>query len=445
MKVIRLFLCLFITLFVFGCDEGTEYKYFDVKNESALNQIAYLGDTQVSMPIEFTASGPWTSKIEYSGIETVTGRTETLNTGWITLDPSSGDVAGDYSVNIYLNPDKGKNVYQAIISFICNGEVLEVTLVNSFSSNPGDSEDVNDPEKIQKAKQELESGFSSVKNAFIELDKDYSTPDSRKSLNSSSKILEDFWFESYDAIKTCNLLLYACDLDVITGNEKGKILVEAYRYRGLFYYYLASVFGDVPIQDSYPSDLNAPRASKNDVVAFVTENMDRAIVSFPISGYYYDDVYFIKVLASVLRDEYLGGDDIRDYLDYIVNDKKIELDTNKDGIIDNRDYEDYPIAVQCYLLSAYAESDYDLSVSKERLNYLATALNDDDFKVEDAVNEEEIKLKVRDILSADWGEGIKYFVNRFMFDYYWDYLDVLPLPAKALASNMNLIQNTGWE
>lgn len=155
MKVIRLFLCLFITLFVFGCDEGTEYKYFDVKNESALNQIAYLGDTQVSMPIEFTASGPWTSKIEYSGIETVTGRTETLNTGWITLDPSSGDVAGDYSVNIYLNPDKGKNVYQAIISFICNGEVLEVTLVNSFSSNPDDSEDVNDPEKYKKQNKNL--------------------------------------------------------------------------------------------------------------------------------------------------------------------------------------------------------------------------------------------------------------------------------------------------
>lgn len=445
MKVIRLFLCLFISLFVFGCDEGTEYKYFEVKNESALKQTVYVGDTQASMPIEFTTSGPWTSKVEYSTIDASTGRTETSSSGWVTLNPSSGDSAGEYSVNICLNPENGKNVYMAIISFICNGEVLEVTLENSFSLNPGDSDDVRDPEKIEKAKQKLEAGFTSVENAFLELDKNYSTPESRVSLNSNSKILEDFWFESYDAINTCNLLLYACDLDIITDYDKGKILVQANRYRGLFHFYLSCIFGYAPIQSSYPLDLKAPGTEKNYLMEFVINDMDKTINSFPIASYYYDDVYLIKVLAYALLNESLDSNEFRDNLKYIMDNNIIGLDTNGDGIVNSSDYEDYPIAVQCYLLSAYAESDYNLEVSKYRMNYLAKELKDDKFEVENSASPEDVKAKVKEILSTDWGRGIRYLVNRFMFDYNWDYMQVLPLPLKALVANENLKQNPGWQ
>lgn len=146
-----------------------------------------------------------------------------------------------------------------------------------------------------------------------------------------------------------------------------------------------------------------------------------------------------------MLNESLDSNEFRDNLKYIMDNNIIGLDTNGDGIVNSSDYEDYPIAVQCYLLSAYAESDYNLEVSKYRMNYLAKELKDDKFEVENSASPEDVKAKVKEILSTDWGRGIRYLVNRFMFDYNWDYMQVLPLPLKALVANENLKQNPGWQ
>lgn len=442
MKAIKLLLCLFSMILVWDCEEGTGYKYFEVKNESSLNQTVYVGDLKAPVPIEFTASGAWTSKIEYSTIETTSGRADVSSSGWITLDPSSGETAGDYSVNIYLNPEKGENVYRALISFICNGEVLEVTLENNSSFYPGDYDDINDPEKIEEAKQKLSSGFSSsIRDAFYELDNNYSTPENRKSLTSSSKILENLWYKSYDAINTCNLLLSAYDAGVVNEQESVGIMASSHMYRGLFHFYLADIFGDIPVQTEYPSDLYLPRTELNEVMDMVRNEMEMCIQYISKDDWLYHEARFVRVLTSVLKNESFEGGETRDLLKSVVSDGDMCFDSNRDGIINS---DDSPMAVQCYLLFAYVESDYNLHDSIEQLNNLAEKLKDDNFMVDNQVSADELKLKIRDILSTDWGEGIKYLVNRFMFDYNWDYLELLPLPVKAIASNMNLTQNAGW-
>ena len=445
MKVIKLLLCLFVTVLASGCEEDTGYKYFEVKNESALNQTVYAGETQAPMAIEFTTSGAWTSNIEYSTNASATARADVRSSGWITLDPSSGKSAGDYLVNIYIDPDKGDDVYMAIISFICNGEVMEVRIKNSRSLNPGSSEDINDPEKIAAAKEKLDAGFSSVEEVFLELDNDYSTPKSREPLNSRFKILEDFWYDSYAAINTCNLLIEACEQDVITGDERDKVLAKANRYRGMFHFYLSTIFGDVPIRSSYLSDLKSPRSLKKEVMDFVINEMYQTVDYMNSSNYYYDDVYLIRTLAVVLKDETIAvGEDTRNYLRDIIN-NEISLDVNGDGRVEVQECKDYPVPVQCNLLSAYFWADYDLDYSKERLNYMAEELNDSSFKVEASDIAEKIREKVEILLLSDWDKGMKYFVNRFMLDCDWkDFLMVLPVPMAVMEENENITQNVGW-
>lgn len=445
MKAIKLLFCLFAVALVSGCEDDNGYKYFDVKNESALEQTVYAGETQAPMPIEFTASGAWTSSIEYSTNGSASARADASSSGWITLDPDRGEAAGDYSVNIYLDPDKGEDVYMAVISFICNGEVLEVRIENSHSLNPGQSEDVNDPKKIEAAKQKLYDGFQSVEDAFLELDNDYSTPEDRKQLDSSSKLLEDFWYDSYDAINTCNLLLVACEQDVITEYEKDKILTMASVYRGIFHFYLSTIFGNVPVQADYPSDLKAPRALQDEVMDFVIDGMYRTEEYMNASSYHYDDVYLIRTLASVLRDEtFLVDDNAGNYLRDAID--KISIDINEDGIVEIQECKDYPVPLQCNLLSAYIEAEDDLQYAMGRLGYIAEELNDDSFKVEASADAEDVRRKVESLLSGEWGKGMKYLVNRYMNSSYdWeDYLTHLPLPMKALEENENLEQNVGW-
>ena len=178
---------------------------------------------------------------------------------------------------------------------------------------------------------------------------------------------------------------------------------------------------------------------------FVINEMYQTVDYMNSSNYYYDDVYLIRTLAVVLKDETIAvGEDTRNYLRDIIN-NEISLDVNGDGRVEVQECKDYPVPVQCNLLSAYFWADYDLDYSKERLNYMAEELNDSSFKVEASDIAEKIREKVEILLLSDWDKGMKYFVNRFMLDCDWkDFLMVLPVPMAVMEENENITQNVGW-
>lgn len=434
-----------MAVFVLGCEKETEYKYFKVKNESSLNQTVYADDTKVPFPIEFTTTGAWTSSIEYSTIsedaEAKLQRANGVSSGWITLNPNSGDSAGDYSVNIYLNPEKCNDIYKATISFICNGETLVVTIENSMSNNPGSAEDMSDPEKVDAAKQELTSGFLSVRDIFNEIDNDYSTPDSRNSFTSKSTLLENMWFKSYGAINTCNLLLGACENEVISGQEREQIMSQAIMYRGILHFYLATLFGDVPVQTAYPSELYPVRTEINEVMDFVKSEMDMAINYIPVSSSYRQEACFVRILATAFAEETFMNDEVKNLLKDFVESNVFEFDSNGDGVVNDQDSQ---TAVQSYLLLAYVESEDNLMYSIERLNFLAEKLKNNTFRIENSATSESVKQKVVELLTSGWDNGIKYIVNRLINQYTWEDKIVLPIPERELISNLNMTQNPGW-
>ncbi len=447
MKVIRLFLCLFITLFVFGCDEGTGYKYFEVKNESALNQTVYIGETEAPLSVDFRTSDAWTSYVEYSTFSEETASTKSAESSeWVTLEPSSGDKAGDYSVIIKLNPEAGKDVSMAMISFVCKEEVLMVKLVNSPNFNPGSSEDVNNPEKISAAIKELESGFLTARNAYYDIDTEYSTSESRKTLNSGSVQLKNMWLESYKAINTCNLLLTACDNGIFEEQEIEQIKAKAMLYRAMMHLNLATVFGGVPIDAQYPAESEPVRAVLEEVTDYIMKDCEYYIDIPQKTETKLTEALFINAVAAILQagsfDSELVLNRLNVMTEIIEGENLIFEDSNMDGRIDQ---DDSHVGVQGCLFYAYAFSSIQHQKSVDTLNKLAEQLNDDMFRIDANASPDEIKQKVIDILSSSWNRGIKYYVNRFMKREDWGYLNLLPIPIDIMSANRNLVQNPGWD
>lgn len=443
MKVIRLFLCLFISLFVFGCDEGTEYKYFEVKNESALRQTVYVGDTQASMTVDFRTSDAWTSYVEYSTISGESAQSKSArSTDWVVLEPSSGDKAGDYSVTIKLNPDAGKDISMAMISFVCKGEVLQVMLENSKNVNPGSSDDITNPEKIKAAIEKLELGFWTARNSFYDIDKEYSTSESRKLLNSNSVQLKDMWIDSYSAINTCNLLLEACNYDAIKEQDKEQVMAKAFLYRAMMHFNLASVFGGVPIDVQYPAISEPVRSLLNEVTDLVLKDCEESIHFLSKSGFEFTEACFLRAMSYVFRDGDFDSDMVLDILSSMIESGNIVFeDSNMDGLINQSDSH---IGVQTYLFYAYGMSTHQIQKSIQTLNLLAELLNDDTFRIASDSTADDVRQKVVEILSVSWNRGVKYYVNRFMKHEDWGYLNLLPIPMDMMSSNKNFVQNPGW-
>lgn len=446
MKAFRLILGILIAVLVFGCEKGdSEYKNFKVKDEESLEQTVYVGDTQASLTVDFTTTGPWTSSVEYFKNANESAPSKAGESSeWVTLEPSSGDKAGDYSVTIKLNPEAGTDIFMATITFVCKGEEMQVLLNNSPSVAPGSPDDVNNPEKIKAAMEELEYGFWDARNAFYDIDDKYSTPESRKSLSSKNEDLKKVWLESYKAINTCNLLLTACEYEVIKEQEREQVTAKALHYRSMMHLNLATLFGGVPIDDRYPAVSEPVRAMLQEVTDYIRKDCEYYINISTKTEIELTEALFVNAVASLLRAGTFDSDLVYDRLITMIdilltNENLIFEDSNMDGLI-NQD--DSHVGVQGCLFYAYAFSTVRPDKSIEIMNKLADRLGDS-FRVD---GQDDIRQKVIDILSGSWNRGVKYLVNRFMKNEDWgQHLNLLPIPMDIMSANRNLVQNPGWD
>lgn len=449
MKAFRLILGILIAVLVFGCEKGdSEYKNFKVKDEESLEQTVYVGDTQASLTVDFTTTGPWTSSVEYFKNANESAPSKAGESSeWVTLEPSSGDKAGDYSVTIKLNPEAGTDIFMATITFVCKGEEMQVLLNNSPSVAPGSPDDVNNPEKIKAAMEKLEYGFWDARNAFYDIDDKYSTPDSRKSLNSKNEDLKKVWFESYKAINTCNLLLTACEYEVIKEQEREQVTAKALHYRSMMHLNLATLFGGVPVDTQYPAVSEPVRVMLQEVTDYIMKDCEDYINRSTKTETELTEALFVNAVASLLQAGTFDSDLVYARLivmiDRITDENFVFEDSNMDGLI-NQD--DSHVGVQGCLFYAYVFSSIQHQKSVDTLNKLAEQLNDDMFRIDANASPDEIKQKVIDILSGSWNRGVKYLVNRFMKNEDWgQHLNLLPIPMDIMSANRNLVQNPGWD
>lgn len=97
-----------------------------------------------------------------------------------------------------------------------------------------------------------------------------------------------YYANNYQAIAAINSFLTNVD-KVLTGDKLKKYKAEAYFMRAFNYFWLAQLFGNVPIvkEDPFKIDFKAPMAksSRADVIKFVNDDLDLAIASLPDDAY----------------------------------------------------------------------------------------------------------------------------------------------------------------
>jgi hypothetical protein len=128
---------------------------------------------------------------------------------------------------------------------------------------------------------------------IIRSDEGYSTSPNPTLVNNFDRfIITDYnlweirtlWQDCYIGINRANQVLDNVPLIDMDANTKDQFLAEAKFFRGFFYYYLAELWGNVPLQlhASLPNDL-PPTSTREEVWAQVEKDLSEAAPVLPIS------------------------------------------------------------------------------------------------------------------------------------------------------------------
>ena len=98
------------------------------------------------------------------------------------------------------------------------------------------------------------------------------------------------WQNYYKAIFRCNQLIVQEDNIDWAGDIKaqGRVMGEAHAIRGILYFDLVRMFGDVPLLTA-PSEENIPRSPASDVYQLIFEDFKYAIEHIPADAYPLDN------------------------------------------------------------------------------------------------------------------------------------------------------------
>ncbi|MDR1343391.1 MAG: BACON domain-containing protein [Prevotellaceae bacterium] len=144
MKKANLF-CLSLPLMVAvmftGCEEdsSTENSAIKVESSSALTQNVFADETQGKGGVTFTTADAWTSSItEKTAAPAQSSSLKSAQAvSWISIDPSSGDKAGDYTVTISLETNLTGADRTAIVTIICGDSEITITVTQKATKEDG--------------------------------------------------------------------------------------------------------------------------------------------------------------------------------------------------------------------------------------------------------------------------------------------------------------------
>ena len=109
----------------------------------------------------------------------------------------------------------------------------------------------------------------------------------------NTALLESEWTANYEGIYRANVVLERVPGISMDAQLKDRVLAEARFIRAWFYYNLVTMFGGVPLVDKplAPSEYNRPRASEQEIWAFIEADLQIAMEDlWPKSAYELSDI-----------------------------------------------------------------------------------------------------------------------------------------------------------
>ena len=101
--------------------------------------------------------------------------------------------------------------------------------------------------------------------------------------------LNNFWAQSYEGIvkanAAINILDDLADEKRISSELANRLKAECYFNRGLFYFYLASNFGNVPLANEImeTESIKSSNVSQNEVFKWVVQDLTKAVLNLPFT------------------------------------------------------------------------------------------------------------------------------------------------------------------
>jgi len=124
--------CLAVSIMFAGCEKDDALEAITVADSGSLTQEVFADNTQGKSGVSFTTAGAWTSFIEE-----VATTYATTSSGWVSISPSSGDAAGNYTVSITLSPNTTGANRTAIITISCQGIDINISVTQKGTKQDG--------------------------------------------------------------------------------------------------------------------------------------------------------------------------------------------------------------------------------------------------------------------------------------------------------------------
>lgn len=139
------FLALFTATVILlsGCDKENpqEAPAITVPNQEHLNQNVYADENMGKNDVTFTTNGAWTSEIT----ELVKEKSSRAATDWVSIHPSSGDKAGNYTVKLSLTTNYTGEKRTAAINIKCNKQTITITVAQEATTLTGEEPEITNP------------------------------------------------------------------------------------------------------------------------------------------------------------------------------------------------------------------------------------------------------------------------------------------------------------
>lgn len=395
------------------------------------NQTVMADDTHGTDSILIKTFDAWTSIIREGDIKS------SIVPDWISIDPSDGKEAGKYTIHITLKKNTTGEKRTAVITFLCKESVQNITITQEGTNNEGSIPNIP---SYKESLKNLVPSYEKTFEYYIKTDNNYSSLESRKSLNPNTTFLNDIWVSAYTTIGYINTVLENIDnQSQIPDMEKTLLKGKCYQFRGNVYFFLTSLFGDIPVLLS--TDIhytNAPQTTAQEAIKQTSSDLLQAkeLLS-PCDS----QVYYRAILVAMQQGDYMSSYNLA--INNIENCNIMIRDTNNDGIID--DLDENVFAIQSILLAA--ESALQTGISLEAImhvNSLYRACNQPE-PLALGSTKEAIMTTIQNAFRNKNDRSIKLMnAIRWGDTNSWGKFALLPIPQSAMAENPLLSQNTGW-
>lgn len=392
-------------------------------------QTFWADETQASETFTFKTTNAWTSIIREPAY------CSSVVPDWISINPGSGEVAGEYSINISLEENKTGVKRTALITLVCDESTVTINITQEATKKDGTAMST----KFEESLAAYDEAYENTAQLFRQLDNNYATLESRSTLTAQTTELYEFWINAYITIGYLNILIDDVENQhQMSEVEKNTLKAKCFGYRGTTYFLLTTFFGDVPVAMSSEQEYTMlNKSASSEVLNASISDLQRAIYLYP---QFTPSHYFSALLIASYQKNYQIA---YNFSKQLIESGNVAIrDTNNDGIINALDNNTFAIQTLCLA----AESCLQVGKSLEAIghvNSIYTAYGQPTLSFGSTI--EEIRIAIRNIIKNNNDNGLK-IINaiRWGDTSTWEKYALFPIPLKAMKNNTQLTQNQGW-